>query len=88
MVHCRCHCLCAAVTAAGSNVDVLLAGTAALAFMNDTVASAMIDVVFMDIMMPGLTGIQVVDKLACKPYHCPIIATTGSVDETSLRDMR
>ena len=64
-----------------------LAGTSALEYLNRP-SSRSLQVVFMDIMMPGLTGIQVLEGLACKPYHCPIIATTGSVEDEAVAEMK
>ncbi len=40
------------------------------------------DIVFMDILMPGLSGIEVMERLGTNRPACPIIATTGSVEDS------
>ena len=65
---------------------VCAAGPSALDFLNDPDQLQPFDIVFMDIMMPGMNGLQVLESLPSRPY--PIVATTGSVEEEAVAEIR
>ncbi len=65
-----------------------LAGLAAYELLSDPVRASQLDVVFMDILMPGLSGIEVLERLGANRPTCPIIATTGSVEASSVDQFR
>jgi CheY-like chemotaxis protein len=65
-----------------------VAGLAAYELLSDPVRASQLDVVFMDILMPGLSGIEVLERLGVNRPSCPIIATTGSVEESTVLELR
>ena len=65
-------------------------GPAVLEFLQDPEKASLIDVAFLDISLPGMSGVEVVHRLgsAVPPVRCPIVATTGSVDEDSIAEFK
>lgn len=66
---------------------VLQTGNAAFRLLDNVEAVSKLDLCFLDILMPGMSGIEVLQRLKVKPA-CPIIATTGSVEASSVADMQ
>ena len=65
------------------------AGPSTVAFLANPANTATVQVMFLDIMMPGLTGIQVMEALSDDVKRSVrVIATTGSVEDDSIAEMR
>ena len=66
------------------------AGASALAILSDPAQAADIDIVFLDIRMPGMTGIELMQALATVPARpaCPVVAVTGSVEPDTVEELR
>ncbi len=56
--------------------------------LSDPVRAREFDIVFMDILMPGLSGIEVMERLGTNRPACPIIATTGSVEDSTVAQLK
>lgn len=74
-------------TSSGSPV-CNISGPSALEFLSNPSNRESVDVVFLDIMMPGLSGIQVLEQLTSRPSECVIIACTGSVEASTIVELR
>jgi two-component system nitrogen regulation response regulator GlnG len=59
------------------------AATGAASAPSDDSSPSVPDVVLLDIMMPGMTGLEVMRALP-RPLPFPVIAMTGNVDDVSL----
>lgn len=62
----------------GHHIDVVSNGVEAVNKMQQK----KYDIVFMDILMPQMSGIEALQKMRSKGDSCPVIAMTGSVDES------
>lgn len=74
-------------TSSGSPV-CNISGPSALEFLSNPSNRESVDVVFLDIMLPGLSGIQVLEQLTSRPSECVIIACTGSVEASTIVELR
>jgi signal transduction histidine kinase/DNA-binding response OmpR family regulator len=62
----------------GHHIDVVSNGVEAVNKMQQK----KYDIVFMDILMPQMSGIEALQTMRSKGDSCPVIAMTGSVDES------
>ncbi len=62
-------------------------GQSALPLLSDPVRMSGTRIVFLDIRMPGMSGIELMQALPCKP-SCPVVSVTGSVEPDAVEEMK
>lgn len=64
-----------------------LAGNAAYQYMSNPAQMRGISVVAMDVMLPGMSGIDIVTTLR-HTLPCPVIAVTGNVEPSAVLELQ